>query len=109
MHMSRNTAHAQWLRKHCQWYPMGYARTHNSRTDRFRNQDLQACWRGWFCDPPYVTTDQGQTVKITQSQRINSNTAITRQRMVVSSLKLMEIFSSWRAKRTTHFLGQYVN
>jgi len=32
MHRSRDTAHAQWLRTHCQWYPTD-VRTHNSRTD----------------------------------------------------------------------------
>jgi len=32
-HRSRDTAHAQWLQTHCQWYPMGHVRTHNSRTD----------------------------------------------------------------------------
>ena len=32
-HRSRDTAHAQWLRTHCQWYPMGDVRTHNSTTD----------------------------------------------------------------------------
>jgi len=32
-HRSRDTAHAQWLQTHCQWYPMGDVRTHNSRTD----------------------------------------------------------------------------
>ena len=25
-------AHAQWLQAHCQWYPLGAVRTHNSRT-----------------------------------------------------------------------------
>jgi len=30
---SRDTAHAQWRQAHCEWYPMGDARTHNSRTD----------------------------------------------------------------------------
>jgi len=29
-----HTVHAHWLRMHCQWYPMGDVRTHNSRTDR---------------------------------------------------------------------------
>jgi len=32
-HRSRDTAHAQWLQTHCQWYPMGDVRTYNSRTD----------------------------------------------------------------------------
>jgi len=32
-HRSRDTAHAQWLQTHCQWYPMGDVRTRNSRTD----------------------------------------------------------------------------
>jgi len=32
-HMSRDTAHAQWLQTHCQWYSMGDVRTYNSRTD----------------------------------------------------------------------------
>jgi len=32
MNRSRDTAHAQWLQKHYQWYPMGDVRTHNSRT-----------------------------------------------------------------------------
>jgi len=32
-HRSRDTTHAQWLQTHCQWYPMGDVRTHNSRTD----------------------------------------------------------------------------
>jgi len=27
MHRSRDTAHAQWLQMHCQWYPMGDVRT----------------------------------------------------------------------------------
>jgi len=31
-HKSRDTAHAQWLQTHCQWYPTGDVRTHNSRT-----------------------------------------------------------------------------
>jgi len=35
-HRSRDTAHAQWLQKHWQWYPMGDVRTHNSRTDSRR-------------------------------------------------------------------------
>ena len=35
-HRSRDTAHSQWLQKHCQWYPMGDVRTHNSRTDSRR-------------------------------------------------------------------------
>jgi len=34
MHRSCDTAHAQWLQTHCQWYPMGDDRTHNSRTER---------------------------------------------------------------------------
>jgi len=28
-----DTAHAQWLETHCQWYPMGDVKTHKSRTD----------------------------------------------------------------------------
>jgi len=36
MHRSRDTAHAQWLQTHCQWYPTGDVRTHNSRTDSLR-------------------------------------------------------------------------
>ena len=35
-HRSRETAHAQWLQTHCQWYPMGDVRTYNSRTDSRR-------------------------------------------------------------------------
>ena len=35
-HRSRDTAHAQWLHTHCQWYPMGDVRTYNSRTDSRR-------------------------------------------------------------------------
>jgi len=35
-HRSRDTAHAQWLQTHCQWYPMGDVRTHDSRTDSRR-------------------------------------------------------------------------
>jgi len=35
-HRSRDTAHAPWLQTHCQWYPMGDVRTHNSRTDSRR-------------------------------------------------------------------------
>jgi len=33
MHRSRDTAHVQWLQTHCQWYPTGDVRTHNSTTD----------------------------------------------------------------------------
>jgi len=29
-HRTRDMAHAQWLQMHCQWYPMGDVRTHNS-------------------------------------------------------------------------------
>jgi len=36
MHRSRDTVHVQWLQTHCQWYPMGDVRTHNSRTDSRR-------------------------------------------------------------------------
>jgi len=32
-HRPRDTAHAQYPQTHCQWYPMGDANTHNSRTD----------------------------------------------------------------------------
>jgi len=32
LHRSHDTVHAQWLQTHCQWYPMGDVRTHNSRT-----------------------------------------------------------------------------
>jgi len=32
-HRSRDTAHAQWLQTHCQWYLMGDVRPHNSRMD----------------------------------------------------------------------------
>jgi len=35
-HRSRDTAHAQWLQTHCQWYPMEDVRTYNSRTDSRR-------------------------------------------------------------------------
>jgi len=37
-HLSRDTAHAQWLQTHCQtqWYPTGDVITHNSRTDNRR-------------------------------------------------------------------------
>ena len=35
-HKSRDTAHAQWLQTHCQWYPMGDVRTYKSRTDSRR-------------------------------------------------------------------------
>jgi len=35
-HTSRDMVHQQWLQTHCQWYPMGDVRTHNSRTDRPR-------------------------------------------------------------------------
>jgi len=35
-HRSRDTAQAQWLQTHCQWYPMWDIRTHSSRTDRRR-------------------------------------------------------------------------
>jgi len=28
-HRSHDTAHAQWLLTHCQWYPVGDVRTHN--------------------------------------------------------------------------------
>jgi len=36
MYRSRDMAHAQWLQAHCQWYPVGDVRTHNSRTDSRR-------------------------------------------------------------------------
>ena len=32
VHRSRDTAHTQCLRTHCQWYPMEVVRPHNSRT-----------------------------------------------------------------------------
>ena len=32
-HTSCDTAHAQWLQTHCEWYPMGDVRTHSSTTD----------------------------------------------------------------------------
>jgi len=35
-HRSRDTALAQWLQTHCQWYPMGDERTYNSKTDSRR-------------------------------------------------------------------------
>jgi len=60
-HRSRDTAHAQWLQTHCQCYPMGYVRTHNSRTDS--RKDLQTWWMDWPRDPPCTTTDQSQKVK----------------------------------------------
>jgi len=31
--MSHDTTHTQWLQTHCQWYPMGDVRTHNSTAD----------------------------------------------------------------------------
>jgi len=34
--LERDTAHAQWLQTHCQWYHMGDVRTHNSRMDSRR-------------------------------------------------------------------------
>jgi len=30
---TRDNVHAHRLQTHCQWYPMGDVRTHNSRTD----------------------------------------------------------------------------
>jgi len=33
---------SQWLRTHCEWYPMGDVRTHNSRTDGRRIVKLGA-------------------------------------------------------------------
>jgi len=35
-HRSRDTAHAQWLQTHCQWYHTEDVRTHNSRMDSRR-------------------------------------------------------------------------
>jgi len=31
-HRSHDTAREHWLQTHCQWYPMGYVKTHYSRT-----------------------------------------------------------------------------
>jgi len=39
-HTSRDTAHAQWLQTHYQWYPMGDISTYNSRTDSRRIFEL---------------------------------------------------------------------
>jgi len=36
MDKSRDTAHAQWLKTQCQWYPKGDVMTHNSRKSRRR-------------------------------------------------------------------------
>ena len=38
-------AHAQWLQTHCQWYPKGDVRTHNSRTDSRRIFELDGFHR----------------------------------------------------------------
>jgi len=59
-HRSRDTAHAQWLQTHCQWYPMGDVRTHKSRTDSCKDPTWSMDWPR---DPPCMTTDQGQKVK----------------------------------------------
>ena len=59
-HRSRDTAHAQWLQTHSQWYPMGDVRTHNSRTDSRRIFKL-----GGRVDhnTQCMATQQGQKVK----------------------------------------------
>jgi len=85
MHRSRDTAHAQRLRMHCQWYPVGDVRTHNSRTDSCRifklggGVDYVTCHR--------MFTDQDHKFKVTL--RISSKNAITRQRMVISTSNLV--------------------
>jgi len=61
MHRSHDAAHAQWLQTHCQWYPMGDVRTHNSRADS--RKDLQTWWTVWPRHPPWMVIDQGQKVK----------------------------------------------
>jgi len=101
MHRSRDMAHAQWLQTHCQWYPMGDVRTHNSR-----KYDLQTWWRGWWGwshDPPYMTTDQDRKVK-GQGHKDHvayHQNAITTQQMVVSTSNLVEMFITRGETRDT--------
>jgi len=66
---SRDTAHAQWLQTHCQPYPTGDVRTHNSRTDSRRIYKLGECF-------DHVTTPltdvKRSKVKVTSPRNVSA-------------------------------------
>ena len=74
MHRSRDTAHAQWLQTHCQWYHMGDVRTHNSRMDSRMIFKLGGGVDHVTCH--VMTTDQGQKVKVTRSRNVSAEIAL---------------------------------
>jgi len=75
-HRSRDTAHAQWLQTHCQWYPMGDVRTYNSRTDSRRIFKLRGA-------VDHVTRHVWPLSKVKRS-----NVKVTRSRYVSTAITL---------------------
>jgi len=71
-HRSRNTAHAQWLQTHCQWYPTGDVRTHNSRTDSRRILKLGRWIDHVTCHVWPLTKVKRSNVKVTRSCNVSA-------------------------------------
>ena len=71
-HRSRNTAHAQWLQTHCQWYPTGDVRTHNSRTDSRRIFKLGGGVDNMTRHVWPLTKVKRSKVKVTRSRNVSA-------------------------------------
>jgi len=92
-HRSRDTAHAQWLQTHCQWYRRGDVRTHNLRTDSRRIFKLGRGVDHVTRHVQPLTKVKRSKVRVTRSRNVSAAIAYNyRQRMIVSTLKLVETF-----------------
>ena len=82
-HRPRDTAHAQWLQTHYQWYPTGDVRTHNLRTDSRRIFKL-----GGGVD--HMTRHLSPLTKVKCQSHKN---AVTKQRIIIINFSLLKIFT----------------
>jgi len=100
-------AHAQWLQTHCQWYPMGDARTHNLTTDSRRIFKYSG---GGGVDHLTrhvcpLTKVKRSKIKITRSRNVSAARTLQVGHGWSYQLQTWWKFSSRREKHVTHFLG----
>ena len=85
----------------CPLMSMGDVRTHNSRTDNHRIFKLGGGVDHVTRHVRPLTKVKRSKVKVTRSQRISSNKAISRQRMVLPTSNLVETVTARCASRDT--------
>jgi len=71
-HRSHDTEHAQLLPTHCQWYPMGDVRTHNSRTNSGRIFKLGGWIDHMIRHVFSLTKVKRSKVKVTRSRNVSA-------------------------------------